>query len=172
MYEQEEYSKFYIVQALFKLMKDYPFDEIGITDVARKAGVGRATFYRHFRSKNDVILYYFEHNRKEFVYDQRFIPRCKADYVDLVTTVFEKFRSQKNELKLIRKARLEYFYLDYLNRNFTALFNREHPEKTSYAPYLYAGMLFNVSMNWLDNDCAEDPKTLAKLVVDSIYFAD
>ena len=102
MYEQEEYSKFYIVQALFKLMKDYPFDEIGITDVARKAGVGRATFYRHFRSKNDVILYYFEHNRKEFVYDQRFIPRCKADYVDLVTTVFEKFRSQKNELKLIR----------------------------------------------------------------------
>lgn len=172
MYDPEEYSKFYIVQALFKLMKDHPFEEIGVTDVAKKAGVGRATFYRHFKSKNDVILYYFDSTRKEFAYDQRFIPRCKADYIDLTTTVFEKFRSQKDVLKLIRKARLEHFYLDYLNKNFGEMFDRDHPEKNSYAPLIYAGMLFNVSMAWLDNDCADDPADLARLIVDSIYFKD
>lgn len=172
MYEPEEYSKFYIVQALFRLMKDYPFDEIGVSDIAKKAGVGRATFYRHFKTKNDVILYYFEGNRKEFVYDQRFIPRCKADYVDLVKVVFEKFRAQKDTMKLIRKARLEHFYLDYLNKNFCELFNREHPENSPYAPLVYSGMLFNVSMAWLDNDCADEPDSLAKLVIDSIYFGD
>lgn len=37
-------------------------------------------------------------------------------------------------------------------------------------PYLYAGMIFNVSMAWLDNDCKEPAEALANLIVDAIYF--
>lgn len=45
-YAPEEYTRFYIVQALFKLMSAYEYDKISVTDIAEKAGVGRATFYR------------------------------------------------------------------------------------------------------------------------------
>lgn len=31
-------------------------------------------------------------------------------------------------------------------------------------------MLFNVSMEWLDNDCAESIDSLAQDIVDAIYF--
>jgi len=34
---------------------------------------------------------------------------------------------------------------------------------------LYSGMLFNVSMKWLDEDCKEDRNKLAELIVDAIY---
>ena len=71
-YSPDEYTKFYIVQALFKLMNEYEFEKISVTDVAKKAGVGRATFYRYFKRKEDVILYYFEHNTKEFIFGWRF----------------------------------------------------------------------------------------------------
>ena len=67
-YAPEEYTRFYIVQALFKLMSAYEYDKISVTDIAEKAGVGRATFYRYFKRKEDVIIFFFEHNTKEFVF--------------------------------------------------------------------------------------------------------
>lgn len=79
-FDSEAYSKHYIVQALFKLMGAYEYDKISVTDIANKAGVGRATFYRYFKRKEDVIVFYFEHNTREFVFTQRFEPRCREDY--------------------------------------------------------------------------------------------
>ena len=169
-YAPEEYTRHYIVQALFKLMSEYRYDKITITDIAEKAGVGRATFYRYFKSKEDVINFYFEHNKKQFVFQQHFLPRCKEDYIEIVTDVLTLFKKNKEPFRLLRGARLEYFYLDYLNKNFISKFQNQYPNKNQYAPYLYAGMLFNISMAWLDNDCDQDISALAEMIVQSIYF--
>ncbi len=169
-YAPEEYTRHYIVQALFKLMSNFTYEKISVTDIAEKAGVGRATFYRYFKRKEDVILYYFEHNTKEFMFGQRFYPRCKEDYIKTVKTVLTVFKENKEHFTLIRKARLEYIYLDYLNKNFVKTFESEYPDTNSYAPYLYAGMLYNVSMAWLDNDCKDDINALAEMVIGAIYF--
>lgn len=169
-YSPEEYTRHYIVEALFKLMSQYEYEKINVTDIAQKAGVGRATFYRYFKRKEDVILYYFEHNKKSFMFEQRIYPRCREDYIKIATNVFTLFKQNKTPFKLIRKAHLEYIYLDYLNKNFIALFTSEYDLKLIYQPYLYAGMLFNVSMAWLDNDCKTDINELANMMVDAIYF--
>ena len=166
----DEYTRHYIVQALFKLMSSYEYEKISVTDIAEKAGVGRATFYRYFKRKEDIIHYYFEHNKRAFIFEQHIYPRCKEDYIKTVTQVFTLFKQNKEQLQLLRKAHLEYIYLDYLNKNFNLLFQSEYGEKPSYAPYLYSGMLFNVSMAWLDNDCADDVGFLADMMVDAIYF--
>lgn len=166
----EEYTRHYIVQALFKLMAAYSYEKISVTDIAEKAGVGRATFYRYFKRKEDIIIYYFERHAKEFIFAQRFYPRCKDDYVKIVTSVLEIFRQNKEPLRLLRKARLEYLYLDYLNKSFKTKFESEFNEASPYKPYLYSGMLFNVSMAWLDNDCAEDINSLAETIINAIYF--
>lgn len=169
-YAPEEYTKFYIEQALFRLMNKYEYEKISVTDIVNKAGVGRATFYRYFKRKEDVINYYFEHNKKRFLFEQRYYPRCKEDFIDLVSNVFAKFKENIEIFKLIRKARLEYIYLDYLNRHFAEKFADEYPNESKLAPYVYAGMLFNVSMAWLDGGCAESVNALAALVVNAIYF--
>lgn len=171
-YTPEEYSKYYITQALFKLMQEYEYEKISVTDIVKKAGVGRVTFYRHFKNKEDVILFYFEHNRKSFQLEQHFFARTREDYLQVVTSVFRLFRENAPTLKLLRRARLEYIYLDYLNKHFAQKFKEDHPESDGYAPYLYAGMLFNVSMAWLDNDCRESPEQLALAMVNAIYPAD
>lgn len=166
----EEYTRHYIVQALFKLMASYEYEKISVTDIAEKAGVGRATFYRYFKRKEDVIIFYFEHNAKAFVFGQRFYPRCKEDYVEVVTRVLTMFKDNKEPIKLIRKARLEYIYLDYLNKNMVSTFESDYPDANRYAPYLYAGMLFNVSMAWLDSDCNDAAGKIAEMIVNAIYF--
>lgn len=168
-YAPEEYTRFYIVQALFKLMNNYEFEKISVTDIAEKAGVGRATFYRYFKRKEDVLIYYMEHNTKDFMFHQRYYPRCKSDYVLNAKHAFEKFKENKEPFKLIRKARLEYIYLDYLNKHFAETFENDYPQRNQYTPYLYAGMLFNISMAWLDNDCKESVEILAQTVINAIY---
>lgn len=169
-YAPEEYTRFYIVQALFRLLRDYEYEKISVTDIAEKAGVGRATFYRYFKRKEDIVIYYFDHHAKEFIFNQRFYPRCKDDYVKNAAAAFSKFKENKEQLKLIRKAHLEYLYLEYLNSGFIKSFESDHCDTNQYAPYLYAGMLFNVSMAWLDNDCDTPIETLAQTMVDAIYF--
>lgn len=166
----EEYTRIYIMQALFKLMSQYAYEKISVTEIVKKAGVGRATFYRYFKSKEEVIVYYFEHNTRNFIFSQRFYPRCKDDYIKIAKSVLTMFKENKEPLKLIRKARLEYLYLDFLNEQFSKTFDSDYPKKNGYTPYVYAGMLFNVSMAWLDNDCKEPTETLAQTIVDAIYF--
>ena len=170
--QQEEYSRWYIVQALFKLMNEYSYEKINVTDIVAKAGVGRATFYRYFKNKEDVIIYYFEHHKKEFVFSQHLYPRCREDYIKIVTRLLEVFRQQIEPFRLIRRAHLEYIYLDYLNRNFIESFEEEDRAEKTFSPYLYAGMLFNVSMKWLDDGCSEPEEELAGLLVDAIYFEE
>ena len=42
--------------ALIALMQEKCFEEITVQDVLDRAGVGRATFYVHYRDKNDLFL--------------------------------------------------------------------------------------------------------------------
>ncbi len=165
----EEYTRYYIVQALFRLMSEYEYDRISVTDIAGKAGVGRATFYRYFKRKEDIIIYYFERIKNNFVFSQHIYPRCREDYVKLVKEILYLFKENKEYLRLLRKAKLDGIYLDYLNKRFVEKFQSEFSDKSEYMPYIYSGMLFNLSMKWLDDDCRQDMTELAELVVDAIY---
>ena len=42
--------------ALVELLLQRPFDQITVQDVLDRAGVSRATFYSHYRDKNDLLL--------------------------------------------------------------------------------------------------------------------
>lgn len=48
-------SREMIYTGLVKLIHEKDFDEITVTDLADAAGVGRATFYRHFETIEDVL---------------------------------------------------------------------------------------------------------------------
>ena len=165
----EEYTRYYIVSALFKLMDDYEYEKISVKDIARKAGVGRATFYRYFKNKEDVIIYYFEHHTRKFVFGQHIYPRCKEDHIRITADALKMFSHNKRQFKSLKRAHLSDLYLDFLNDRFAKMFEHDNPDGNHYLPYLYAGMLYNVSMKWLEDDCSEDISALAELIVDAIY---
>lgn len=45
-----------LIEAAFDLFDERGFDETTVDDIARAAGVGRTTFFRHFGSKESVIF--------------------------------------------------------------------------------------------------------------------
>lgn len=44
-----------LYDAVVRLMMARPYEDIGVLDIAAEAGVGRSTFYAHFRSKDELV---------------------------------------------------------------------------------------------------------------------
>src|ERR1700744_2895498 len=45
-----------LAEAAFDLFNEHGYEQTTIDDIAERAGLGRATFFRHYRSKEDVIF--------------------------------------------------------------------------------------------------------------------
>ena len=45
----------YMSTALLELMIEKDYTKISIGEIAKKAGVDRSSYYRHFKSKDDII---------------------------------------------------------------------------------------------------------------------
>lgn len=45
-----------LAQAALDLFRDRGYEQTTVDDIAERAGLGRATFFRHYRSKEDVIF--------------------------------------------------------------------------------------------------------------------
>lgn len=58
-------TKEWIFEALLLLLETTPYDQIKITSITKKAGVARQTFYRNYKSKDDIIIQYFDEIFKE-----------------------------------------------------------------------------------------------------------
>ncbi|ACS80805.1 TetR/AcrR family transcriptional regulator [Maridesulfovibrio salexigens] len=53
---QSERSRKQIKEALQKLLRSKSYGEISVGEIVEQADVGRSTFYRHFKSKADVMV--------------------------------------------------------------------------------------------------------------------
>ena len=59
-----------VMEALLQLMKKKNYTEISVGEIAARAGVHRATFYRHFKDKYDVMNYNYSSLLDRHVQDQ------------------------------------------------------------------------------------------------------
>ncbi|MGN0481436.1 MAG: TetR/AcrR family transcriptional regulator [Lachnospiraceae bacterium] len=53
--EKNSYVRAHITEALLKMMEKQDFDSISVCKLTNEAGVCRASFYRNFRDKEDVL---------------------------------------------------------------------------------------------------------------------
>lgn len=53
---QAERSKQAFITALLELLRQTPYQNITVDEIAAHANLGRSTFYRHFQSKADVLV--------------------------------------------------------------------------------------------------------------------
>ncbi len=52
-----EFLKECIADAILKLMREKPLEKITVDEISKLAGVGRATYFRHFKSKEEAIIF-------------------------------------------------------------------------------------------------------------------
>ena len=67
--QNNSFVKEQITHALLSLMKHHPFEDITITEIVKNALVSRASFYRNFINKEDILKLY----QKGFERDLRYL---------------------------------------------------------------------------------------------------
>lgn len=50
----------YMATALLELMNEKDYNKIYIGEISKRAGVDRSSYYRHFKSKEDIISFFFD----------------------------------------------------------------------------------------------------------------
>lgn len=159
-----------IAKALFILLTQTQLNEITIKSLVQKAGVARASFYRNFKSKEDVISYFLNtlllQYKEKYAADLSHIARY-----DNVLRTFTYVYSYKMELSSLFHAKLGQMFLDAINEYIITSTDLRHEKQLyKYPFYSYAGALYNVIYYWITSGCKETPKEITEAYFNSLHL--
>lgn len=152
----------YITEALLCLLKKKEYKDISITEICKKAGVTRMSFYRNFESKDDILL------KKVRDVTDSFVKESAISYKnDTISSYFVKLfthmKQQKELCTALNKAGLIHAVKDEFDQIFLNTYRHEYDE---YKSLFLSGGIYNVFLFWFINDCRDDPEILAKRLED------
>ena len=99
-------TKAALTNSFFALLEEMTLEDITVNGLCEKAGVRRATFYKHFTDKNDFILYLIKDVRERFEHDtwnkNGLVPVVtKEYYLKYAEAVIQYLLTRENAIKKI-----------------------------------------------------------------------
>ena len=101
---EQKQPRQYIVKALFELLEHKNYHDITISRLAQKANISRRTFYRCFRTKDDVMKYTSALLMDEFA--DTLLKNHAADLKGIAQSYFEFWENYIDILLLLKKQHL------------------------------------------------------------------
>ena len=162
-----------IYEALFRLMEDYTFEEIKVSQICEEAMINRSTFYAHFDDKYallDALIKDLKDRLKDELDKNSNITNSKEYYMELIKLLLNHFESQKDiYFPLLLKNRnsiaMDMIY-DTIEENISkkveseGLYNDQIP--ISFICHFYLGAIFNIGMNWIHSNCQYSKEEIIK----------
>lgn len=144
--------------AMLKLLENNSYEGISVTEIARKAGFNRSSYYRHFGSKEEVVLYGLSGIIREYaaVYEKS----GEEGLTPYLTAMFTTFRKHKKELVSIYEAGLSYLFIDVLKAD---LADEEKTGRDDLKQEAAIGAIASLLTAWLAHDMKESPAEVAAI---------
>lgn len=155
-----------ITDTLFSLMEEKSLAEIHITELVEKAGVARASFYRNYSSKEDVLVTLIRDILEEFR-EEADLEQGTIYTFENVLLSFQYFHKYRNYILDLQRSGFSAVLLEELNRfheNMEGSMPYSSIEK--YKLYMYIGALMNTAITWLVDDTDVISEDIAR------YFFD
>lgn len=156
-----------ITKTLFALMKEKSLADIHITELVNGAGVARASFYRNYRSKEDVLVTLIRDVLHEFSTEIVLEQGSFYTYYNVLLS-FRYFQTYRSYILDLYRSGLTTVLLEELNR-FHETMEGSMPSSSieKYQLYLYIGALFNTAIIWLMEDEKTSPEEMAHFFLDA-----
>lgn len=150
-------AKDYITEALFILMEKKNYKDITITDITKKAGVNRITFYRNFETKDEIINKYIGKTFDDW--GKRWEESADPN---IPYWLFKYFYEQKDFINLLYKSNIQHFLMDYI----ILICNSRTEENNilAYTKSMLAYGLFGFCNEWYLRGMQETPEYMIKLI--------
>ncbi|MBR2339200.1 MAG: TetR/AcrR family transcriptional regulator [Clostridia bacterium] len=155
-----EFLKECMADALLQLLKEKPIEKISAQEIATLAGVGRATFFRNFRSKTEMLTYKLVclwnkwATEKGLAEHRRFTIRNVSDFFNFNYTI-------KHIYSIIYSAKLQYVIYDAYYQ--IMMSQAQGDERDCYRVKFYSYGLFGLLDEWIKRDYKETPKEMVQL---------
>lgn len=155
----------YLANALMDLMEKKPLEEISITELTKKAGVSRMSYYRSFSSKQQILEQYLQSIVEMFREkgEQEGYLGKGHGYLQLLYS-FQFFRQYNRFALCLHHNSLSSILLDGLNRYME---NYLLPPRADFLIrshfYAFAGALYNLYIQWLLDGMKQKEETMAEI---------
>lgn len=165
-----ERSKQWLVSALLELMEEKHYKDITIKEIADKAMLARRTFYRNFKTKEEVVVCYMESILVEYI--DAISKETDLSVPSIGKVYFEFWSRHVDFLLLIQKNGLLYLLLDEYNKSICGLHKKVkgglnlYPSQTNleYALTFSAGGFFNILIKWVNGGLKETPEEMVGIL--------
>lgn len=160
-----------IFTALTLLMEQKDFSAITITDIAKKAGVSRMTYYRTYSSKEDILIQHFSMHADMLLQEIKSDP--KITYEKLCLRIFEFAKENAHLIQLISKAGLFPLLMDCIIELTSHLYNQIYPRERQtpaldYALHFVTGGIISEILHWVRTGLKETPEEMAKASAETL----
>lgn len=160
-----------IQTALINLISVKPFDKITITELVLKSGVSRMSFYRNYKTKEDVIIDMcteLEEQLIESISDDSFKDEPKNWYFGL----FSKVMAHEKELSLLFSANMPQNISIRILSSVGGIFRKfSLSDEEKYKASAWEGALFGIVFHWLAEGMKESPEEMADMCMKLINNA-
>ena len=163
-----------MVTALIQLLKEKPLSAITISELTEKAGVSRMTYYRNYRSKEeifscylgDILEGYWEESRRDYpggiYYDREHLVHCFCYCARHMEFLDGLFRSGYGHYFI--KAVSEYVVETWMKP--------EDDDRQFYRLMAFVGSLYNLFISWYYRGARETPEQLAEVMFEIYHMGE
>jgi len=150
-----------ITDALFELLKTKELAQITVTELIRKAGVCRASFYRHFYLTEDVIRQYGTSMYEEINHK---IPLTRDGIYEHILAVTAYLYTERERLGLIERRGLYYLLEGSIVQQCVFQLQRLDVWSNLYQAEFYAGAVTHLLQVWARNSFVESPEEISRII--------
>ena len=161
----------YLAHALMELMDKKPLEEISITELTKKAGVSRMSYYRSFTSKQHILEEYLQTIVRRFrIEGEKRGYLGKEHGYEQLLYAFRFFRHHSRFALCLHDANLSSILLDGLNKYMDMYILTPQTDMSKrYRIYAYAGALYNLYIQWLKGNMQESEEKMAEIAFRVMY---
>lgn len=167
----------YMDDALLEILAKKDFEYITVTEICKKAGVNRSTFYLHYESMNDLLKETIEKVFKSFSnsftidtsQDKTKNVLTRREYILPYLNFIEKnlkiYKLMHTKMDLFSLKKIEkYLYKTIFSKALTHFGVDE--ENKEYIYSFYTSGVVGIINKWIERDCKDDKEKIIELIED------
>ena len=149
-----EFLKECLSDALIRLMRDKEFEKISVKDIADTAGVGRATWFRNYTSKNEALTFKFVQAWNRWADEHAIAVRNRFDLAN-AKDFFQFNYEIKHILQVVYAANMQPAVYDAFYQVMMPQYGANAME--CYQARFYSYGLFGLLDEWIKRGFKESP---------------
>lgn len=162
--KRNRFTRQCIGESMIALMQNKAYEEITISDIVKKAGVSRMTFYHYFQSKTDALNNYLHEIIECYLEEcSRSIGITSFFDVTHVKHAFLYFDQYAEFFLTLARANLHSLMINAINDYMLRFVDPIYP-RSAYELYYYGGALLNVFLNWEKDGKSESVDEIVNVI--------